>query len=81
MENGELTLWCNLLRVTHLQMRNRRGEHCSPAARPEPAQGTAAARPEPVQGTAAARPEPVQGTAKHTFNHSAGAQCAPLQDT
>ena len=70
MENGELTLWCNLLRVTHLQMRNRRGEHCSPAARPEPA-----------QGTAAARPEPVQGTAKHTFNHSAGAQCAPLQDT
>ena len=41
MENGELTLWCNLLRVTHLQMRHRRGEHCSPAARPEPVQGTA----------------------------------------
>ena len=79
----------------------RRGEHCSPAARPEPAQGTAAARPEPVQGTAAARPEPaqgtaaarpepaqgtaaarpepVQGTARHPFNHSAGAQCAPLR--
>ena len=41
MEDGELTLWCNLLRVTHLQMRHRRGEHCSPAARPEPVQGTA----------------------------------------
>ena len=40
-------------------VRNRRGEHCSPAA----------------------RPEPVQGTAKHPFNHSAGAQCAPLRDT
>ena len=28
-------------RVTHLQMRSRRGEQCSPATRPESAQGTA----------------------------------------
>ena len=30
--------------VNHLQMRNRRGEQCSPAARPESAQGTAGNR-------------------------------------